>query len=142
VKKIYVVLLCGFLGVILMLAATPRQVSAQAEITNASLVNALRLLNTQEYTYQHDNARFATQQELLSFLRTKGNLGKSAIDLENPKPYELIITTSPDKQHYQIGLRRPSGPNDGNAGCRSAAFSDDGGVIYLGLALGCESSTR
>ena len=76
-KRIYLALFCGFLGMILMGAAIPSQVNGQVEISNANLVTALRLLNTQEYTYQHDNGRFATQQEMLSFLRTKGILSKS-----------------------------------------------------------------
>jgi len=141
-KRIYLALFCGFLEMILMGAAIPSQANGQADISNANLVNALRLLNTQEYTYQHDKGRFATQQEMLGFLRTKGILSKSPIDLENPKPYELTITTSPDGKHYQITLKRSADPNDKNAVCTTAAFSDDSGLIYLGTVIGCESPTR
>jgi len=141
-KRIYLALFCGFLEMILMGGAIPSQANGQADSSNANLVSALRLLNTQEYTYQHDKGRFATQQEMLSFLRTKGILSKSPIDLENPKPYELTITTSPDGKHYQITLKRSADPDDKNAACRTAAFSDDSGLIYLGTVIGCESPTR
>jgi hypothetical protein len=139
-KRIYVALFCGFLGILLMGAAIPPQVNgqAEAEIPNGNLVTALRLLNTQEYNYRYESGRFAALQEMLGFLRTKGCLSKSPIDLENPKPYELTITTSPDVQHYQIALR----PNDEKAACKTAAFSDDSGLIYLGSVIGCESPTR
>ena len=130
-KRIYLALICGFLGMTLIGAAIPPQVHGQAEISKINLVNALRLLNTQEYTYQHDNGRFATQQEMLNFLRTKRILSQSPIDLENPKPYELTITTSPDGKHYQITLKRLADSNDKNAACSHAAFSDDGGLIIL-----------
>ena len=98
---------------------------------------------------------------MLGFLRTKGCLSKSPIDLENPKPYELTITTSPDGQHYQIALRpnerspRPSehtfrfflyhperGEGPQQASCKTAAFSDDSGLIYLGYVMDCRSPTR
>jgi len=81
-------------------AAIPPQVNGQAEISNGNLVTALRLLNTQEYNYRDESGRFAALHEMLGFLRTKGCLSKSAMDLENPKPYELTITSSPDGLHY------------------------------------------
>ena len=141
-KSVYLSLFCGLLGIPLMGVAIPPQVNGQAEISNGKLVNALRLLNTQEYEYQHERGRFATLQEMLSFLRTKDILSKAPIDLENPKPYELVITTSPDGMHYQITLKPTADPNGKNAVCRTAAFSDDSGLIYLGSVIGCESPTQ
>jgi hypothetical protein len=141
-KRNYVALFCGLLGILPMVAAIPSQINGQAEISNGNLVQALRLLNTEEYQYRHESGRFASLQEMLNFLRTKSLLSKSPIDLENPKPYELTITTSPDGLHYQIGLKRPADPSDEKAACRTAAFSDESGLIYLGSVIGCESPTR
>ncbi len=59
-KSVYLSLFCGLLGIPLMGVVIPPQVSGQAEIPNGKLVNALRLLNTQEYGYQHERGRFAT----------------------------------------------------------------------------------
>jgi hypothetical protein len=56
---------------------------------------------------------------------------------QEAKPYELAITTSADGQHYQITLQRTFEPNDKSTFCKTAAFSDDKGVIYLGQAIGC-----
>ena len=78
---------------------------------------------------------------MLTFLRKKDILSRSAIDLENPKPYELAIATSPDGMHYQITLKRSSDMNDKSTWCRTAAFSDDAGVIFLGAAIDCKIST-
>jgi hypothetical protein len=134
--------LCAFLGVLATGSAIPSQVSGPDEVSNTKLVNALRLLNTQEYVYRQEIGRFASREEMLTFLRTKGILSRSPIDLENPQPYELVVTTSPDGMHYQIMLKRPSDMNDKSTWCKTAAFSDDAGVIFLGSALDCAASAR
>ncbi len=140
-KRTCLALLCGLLGILATGRAIPSQANGQAEST-AKLVNTLRLLNTQEYVYQNEIGRFAALEEMLTFLRTKGNLTRSPIDLENPKPYELSVTTSPDGKHYQISLKMTYDENDKRTSCRTAAFSDDAGVIFLGMGLGCEQPTR
>jgi hypothetical protein len=141
-KKVFLTLACGLLGMLLIATAIPPRLRGQAEITNKNLVVALRLLNTEEYSYQHEVGRFADREEMLNYLRKTGTLTKSPIDLENPKPYELAVTTSPDGKHYQITLKQPSDMNVKTTWCRTAAFSDDAGVIFLGSAIGCEASTR
>jgi hypothetical protein len=123
-------------------SAISSQVSGPDEVSNTKLLNALRLLNTQEYVYRQEIGRFASREEMLTFLRTKGILSRSPIDLENPQPYELVVTTSPDGMHYQIMLKRPSDMNDKSTWCKTAAFSDDAGVIFLGSALDCAASAR
>jgi hypothetical protein len=90
----------------------------------------------------HENRRFADRDQMLAFLRQNGPSSKSPIDLENPKPYELSITTTSDGMHYQITLQRPSDMNDKSTWCRTAAFSDDRGVIFLGRAIACEAAPR
>jgi hypothetical protein len=164
-KRICLVLLCGSLGILLTTEAIPSQVTGQAEIPTGKLVNTLRLLNTEEYSYRYETGRFASREELLTFLRAKGllsqpvklakpsqlfasqeetkaPLSESPLDLENPKPYELTITTSSDGMHYQITLKRPSDMKDKNTWCKTAAFSDDAGLIFLGSVIDCESSAR
>ena len=171
-KRSSVALLCGFLGTLATAVTIPSQVTGQAEIPTEKLVYALRLLNTEEYSYRHETGRFASRDELLTFLRTKGLLSQSPadlakpkarfvsreemstslqtnsplsdspIDLENPKPYELTITTSSDGMHYQITLKRPSDMNDKSTWCRTAAFSDDAGLIFLGSVIDCDALSR
>ncbi len=135
--KRIIVLFCGLLGIVLAGAAIPSQ--GQLEIPTEKLVGAMRTLNTAEYSYMQENGRFAARDEMLTFLRRKSILSKS-IDLENPNPYELAITTTSDGMHYQITLQRPSDMNDKTTWCRTAVFSDDRGVIFLGQALGCEAA--
>ena len=141
-KRTCLGLFVGFLGVLATGSAILCQVNGQAESPNAKLVSALRILNTQEYVYRNEAGRFASREELLTFLRMKGVLSRSPIDLENPKPYELAITTSQDGMHYQITLKMTYDGNDKSTWCRTAAFSDDAGVIFLGSGLGCEPPTR
>lgn len=141
-KRNFLALICGLLGILVTAVVIPLRVNGQAEILAGKLVNALRLLNTQEYSYRNDTGRFAAQEEMLTFLRKKDSLSKSPIDLENPKPYELAIATSPDGMHYQIALKRTSDMNDKSTWCKTAAFCDDAGVIFLGSAIGCDESIK
>lgn len=163
--------LLGLLGMLVTARAIPQE-TVQPDISTEKLVNTLRLLNTEEYEYRHETGRFAAREEMLTFLRTKGllsqtptdlarrktrfasqqemstslqtkkPLSESPIDLENPKPYELTITTSSDGMHYQITLKRPSDMNDESTWCKTASFSDDSGLIFLGSALDCAAPVR
>lgn len=74
-------------------------------------------------------------------LRTPMRLQKEGSHcLENPKPYEVEITTSREGEHYQITLKPDV--NDKSTWCKAAAFSDDAGVIFLGAALDCDASAK
>ena len=139
-KRIGLLLFCIFLGGVLFGRPNPRQ--AQTAIATEKLVTALRLLNTSEYSYMDEHHRFADRDQMLTFLRQTGCLSKSSIDLENPNPYELAITTSSDGKHYQITLQRPSDMNDKGTWCKTAAFTDDRGVIFLGQAIDCDAAPR
>jgi hypothetical protein len=95
-----------------------------------------------EVLYYAEIRRFAPHDELLTFLRTKGTLSQSPIDLENPGPYELAITASADGQHYFITLKPQFYRSKDLWECGPAAFTDDAGVIFLGSALGCDTPNR
>jgi hypothetical protein len=131
------------LALSLMGSATQKQeVGGDPEIPTAKLVTTLRLLNTEQVSYREENHRFASQDELLAFLRKTHLLSKSPLDLENPAPYQLNITTNPDATHYQITIQRPPDFSDKSTWCRTAAFSDDGGLIFLGQVIDCPSAPR
>jgi len=130
------------LGLGLAFAGVPHQAVGQPDVTTRNLVTALRILNTAEYSYRGEAGRFADREALLAFLEMRGTLRKSPIDLENPTPYALAITTASDGLHYQITLQQPSQMNDKNTWCKTAAFSDDRGVIFLGQAIDCEAISR
>jgi hypothetical protein len=121
-------------------AAQEQEVAGELELPTAKLVNTMRLLNTAEVSYRGGTGRFASQGELLAFFRQRNLLGKSPLDLENPAPYQVQITTDPDGTHFQIAIKRPSDMNDKSTWCRTAAFSDDAGVIFLGQAIDCPAA--
>jgi hypothetical protein len=139
-RRNVLLILGSTLGILVMAVASSPRVSGEAEIPSEKLVNTIRLLNTQEYKYRQEAGRFATREELLTFLRKKNLLSKSPIYLESPKRYELAISTSPDGLPYQITLKRPSDVNDKTTWCKTAAFSDDAGLIFLGAAIDCKTS--
>ena len=135
-KRIFLVLFCG-LAISVTGVAIPRQIHRQTRFSNETLVNSLGFLNKQEFFYRVKNHRYASGEELIEFLRQKGASSQSPIDLENPKPYELLITTSPDGMHYQVTVQRLPNRNDIGTWCRTAAFSDDSGVIFQGSDISC-----
>lgn len=138
-KGRFIGLLCSLAGVAAGLIV-PSMLHGQIEISREQLVNALRILNTEEYSYRDQTGKFAPRDEMLVFLRKKGVTSQSPIDLENPQPYVLALTTSQDGAHYQVSLERPLERSDKSTWCKAAAFSDDKGVIFLGVAIGCEAA--
>jgi len=141
-KRVSFAMFCGLLLILATGVAIFPQANAETEITTQQLIVTLRLLNTSEYSYRRENGRFANWEELLGFLRQNGYKREAVIDLENPKPYELEITTSRDGEHYQITVKRTPDMNDKGTWCKTAAFSDDAGVIYVGAALDCQASAK
>jgi len=140
-KKIMSMLFAVTLSSVLIGKAIPQQASG-TEIPTDKLVGVLRTLNTAEFMYRGDNGRFADRDQLLVFLKQKGPSSKFLIDIENPGPYELAITTTADGMHYQITFQRPSEMNDKATWCKTAAFSDERGVIFLGQAIDCPAAPR
>ena len=141
-KRVSFAMFCGLLVILATAVAIFPQANGQTEIATEKLVVTMRLLNTSEYSYQGEHGRFANWEELLAFLRQNGYKRQVVIDLENPKPYEIEITTSRDGKHYQITLKRTSDMNDKSTWCKTAAFTDDAGVIFLGAAIDCEASAK
>lgn len=121
-------------------ATQTQETTSPAALPTAKLVTTMRLLNTEQMNYRNKNHRFANQDELVTFLRESNMLGKSPLNLENPAPYQVQVTTDPNATHYQITIQRPADVNDKATWCSTAAFSDDSGVIYLGQAIDCPAA--
>lgn len=121
-------------------ATQKQEVGGEPEIPTAKLATAMRVLNTAQVSYEVENHRFASQDELVAFVRQKNWLGKSPLNLENPAPYQVQVTTDPSATHYQITVRRPPDPNVKSTWCHTATFSDESGVIYLGQPIDCPAA--
>jgi hypothetical protein len=70
-RRNVLLILGSTLGILVMAVASSPRASGEAEIPSKELVNTIRLLNTQEYKYRQEAGRFATREELLTFLRKK-----------------------------------------------------------------------
>jgi len=76
--------------------------------------------------------------------RAKLDIGKwpsaatAAVPVENPAPYQVQIITNADATRYQITIQPEF--KDKSTWCRTAAVSDDRGVIFLGHPMGCPAS--
>jgi hypothetical protein len=121
-------------------ATQTQETGVEAGIPTAKLLTTMRVLNTAQVSYEVENHRFASQVELLASLRQKNFLGKSVLNLDNPAPYQVQVTTDPSATHYQISIQRPADPDNKSTWCRTAAFSDERGVIYLGQAIDCPAA--
>jgi hypothetical protein len=116
----------------------------QSDLTKPQLVQAMRFLNTFEYNYSREKQRFASIDELLAWLKETGKIDQAPLDLsaESLKPYELRIAVTDNGKHYQISIIRLSAMNDESTWCKPAAFTDDRGIIFLGMGLGCEDVAK
>jgi len=122
-------------------SATPKQENVgEPEVPTAKLASTMRFLGTSEVSYRGENGRFASRAELLVFFRQRNLLSKSPLDLENPEPYQVQITTDTDGTHYKISIKRTVDSGDKSTWCHTAVFEDDTGVIYLGQAIGCPAA--
>ena len=132
-----------FLALCLTGSTTQKQeIGGEPEIPTAKLVNTMRFLGTSEVTYRSENGRYASRAELLVFFRQKNLLGKSPIDLENPEPYQVQITTDLDGTHYQMFIKRAVDSDDKSTWCGTAVFEDDAGAIFLGEAIDCPGAPK
>jgi hypothetical protein len=111
------------------------------ELTQRQLVAAMRFVNTLEYSYAHENQGFASLEAFLGWLQQTGKIHDAPLNFsaENLKPYELRLVATPDGKHYQASLIRISDMHDSSTWCKPAAFTDDRGIIFLGLPIGCEA---
>jgi hypothetical protein len=142
-KRVTLALFSGFLVIVFAGVAISPKVNGQTEVSTEELLGVIRTINTAEVSYADEFGRYASREEMLAFLRKPhASLMPSPIDFRIPKLYELALNTSPDGKHYQITLKGPSDMNDKSTWCKTAAFSDEAGVIFLGSAIDCESPTR
>ena len=116
-------------------ATQKQEVGGEPEISTAKLVNTIRFLGATEVTYRGSNGRFASQEELLAFFRQKDLLGKSPLDLENPAPYQVQITTDPDGTRHQITIKRPSDRNDNHHGAAQPPLATTVGLSFWASQL-------
>jgi hypothetical protein len=121
-------------------ATLTREAGREAEIPTEKLVNTIRLLNTERVNYRQEHGGFASRDELISFLRRRNELEGSPLNLENPAPYQVQVTTDPGATHYQITIQRRVDRADKSTWCRTAAFSNDVGLIYLGQVIDCPAA--
>src|ERR1022692_4001700 len=88
-KKLGLAFAVCLLGTAMAALAIP-QSNVPPEISKAQLVTALRLLNTQEYSYRHEKGRFATRDEMIAFLRESGGVRRGAPGVHGPRKPEAV----------------------------------------------------
>jgi hypothetical protein len=114
---------------------------AETEVKPPSVIGWMRSVNTREAEFDAANHRFANADELRAFVSSKKSPG-AVFDAKDIAPYTLEISTSTNGSHYLATIKRPSDMNDKSTWCKTAAFSDETGVIYLGQSIGCSGADR
>ncbi len=127
------------IGIALMLLIALVAVSAgEKEVSTDKLVNWMREINTRQAEFQMANKKYADAAQLRAFAQERQHpvltteLAPSAL-----APYTLEINVSADGAHYLATIKRPSDMKDKSTWCKTAVFSDDSGLIYVGKNIGC-----
>ena len=133
----------SFVLVVLLGSGTMAQ---EKHVNPETLVNWMRSVNTLQAEFNKANHKFATSEELLAFVAKPKTSGAVVVTKElTPSamaPYALQVTTSGDGMHYLAIIRRPSDMYNKATWCKTAAFSDDSGLIYLGHGIDCSGADK
>ncbi len=133
----------SFVLVVLLVSGT---VAQEKNVNPDKLVNWMRSVNTLQVEFNKANHKFATSDELLAFAAKPTTSGVAVVTKElNPSamaPYALQVTTSEDGTHYLATIKRPSDMHNKATWCKTAAFSDDSGLIYLGHGIDCSGADK
>lgn len=134
--------LCAAVLLTVRAGAAPDQASGSQLSRRDMLVNAARQINTAEYAYNHESNHFAEWKSLAesAALQTAqahskmrdGHAIALAPSSEVLPQVNLRLLVSPDGNHYQFAMTDTQ-----DSKCSFTVFSDEDGVIYQGLAIGC-----
>jgi hypothetical protein len=131
---------CAVIGLIFTLGSTNPREGDKSEAVSKHL-GMLRTLTTLEYNYREQYGRFGDREQLLAYFRQSGAT-EGADRLEHLQSFQLSVNTSSDGAHYQISLTPLL--DDANRGgwCDKAGFTDERGVIFLGVGLDCDVTRK
>lgn len=114
------------------------------EVKPQTLVHWMRSVNTLEYDYKASHGRFADVGELLTYANAQKPSTNPAVPGElsqaSMQPYVLQILTTGDGSHYSAKIDFPSDMHNKSTWCKTAAFSDDSGLISLGQNIQCSAT--
>ena len=127
------------LGLAVAVRAIPQSKNDSQEETLGAALGFVRKVNTFQVGYWSEHNRYADRDEMLAYLEQQG-YSKEKLSASLPEKYELAITTSHDGQQFQLTLDPALDLNDQNVVCRKAIFSNEKGLIFVGMALGCEGA--
>jgi hypothetical protein len=129
------------LSAVLVLVFASGMGAQEKEISPEKLVNLMRSVNTLQAEFKDAYHKFATTDELLAAAKTQklNRVLVFATELTPSVmfPYTLQVTPSEDGAHYQATIKRPTEMHNKATWCKTAVFSDDSGLIYLGQNIGC-----
>jgi hypothetical protein len=123
-----------------LLAARGQNANPANSYQNVQAVTLMRIINTAEYSYRRDHARFGAWEELYNsgvvsdvqkYSRQWGDISISA-GPEVISNHRLGLLVSPDGTSYSLSLHDTQSEN-----CGLSLFSDESGLIYQGSALDC-----
>jgi hypothetical protein len=120
-------------------------VSAQQQtVTPDKLVAWMRTVNTLEAEYNAANHKYADTGELLAFAKA-GKTGTAVMAQTELSPstmgaYSLQVITSTDGKKYAATIRALPDTHKQDTWCKTAAFSDQAGLISLGQNIQCSGA--
>jgi hypothetical protein len=133
----------SFVLALLLVSGT---VAQEKDVNPEKLVNWMCSINTLQFEFKEANHKFATSDELRAFAAKPTTSSAVVVTKElTPSamaPYALQVTTSGDGTHYLATIKRPSDMHNKATWCKTAVFSDDSGLIYIGQNIGCSGADK
>lgn len=129
-----------FLAAGMAIAVRGQNSNAVGSAEQVQAVNLVRVINTAEYSYRKDHARFGAWEELYNSGAVSDAQKRSAQwgDISISAGPEIIsshrlgLLVSPDGTTYSVSLHDTQ-----SSACGFSLFSDESGLIYQGSALDC-----
>jgi len=130
------IMLLVFLAIMALLVSVLSAQNEQSEaLSESEAIEVLRIVNTAQLDLKMTKGRYGGLEELTSHRAFAGRLLRPTLvgsDRATMKNYEVFLFLLPEGERYNVSLLPAQG------GCQAAFFTGDSGVIYKGLALGCE----
>jgi hypothetical protein len=116
----------------LAVVAIPRLQDSKDQLSSKQALALVRTLSSTEATLKGMGSGYGSLKDALKLGQLEKSFSIVAIDNSSAtvKDYRISVAATADGKHFQISLHPASG-------CGVSFFTNESGVIYQGIALGC-----
>jgi len=131
-KKRFLLIAALTIAAALAVVAVPRLQDSKDQLSSKQALALVRTLSSTEATFKGMGSGYGSLQDALKLGQLEKSFSIVVIDSSSAtvKDYRISVAATADGQHFQISLHPASG-------CGVSFFTNESGVIYQGIALGC-----